>query len=71
MRTKSLVGRIVLLGFAATLIVGCDNSGSSPPMVKAPPVTDGGIQKPLPKDKMQGGGPASSGNMKNHPNDPS
>jgi hypothetical protein len=66
MRVKSVIGRAILVGSAATLLVGCDTSGSAPPMVQAPPA-EIAPTTPLPKEKTKGGGPASSGNMKRLP----
>jgi len=70
MRAKFVFGLLLLWGIAPIfMMAGCDNSGNSPPIIKAPAGTPGGVT-PLPPEKTKGGGPGSSGNMKGEPGGP-
>jgi len=72
MRAKSVFGLLLLWGIAPIFtltLVGCDNSGTAPPIIKAPAGQPGGVT-PLPPEKTKGGGPSSSGNMKGEPGGP-
>jgi len=64
MRMKQVLGSATLGAFVATLSIGCGSS--EVPMVTAPAYQAPPAQ-PLPKDVKQGGGKASSGNMKMNP----
>jgi hypothetical protein len=66
MRVKSVVGLAIIVVSEATLLVGCDSSGTNPKMVDAPPASIA-PSTPLPAEKIKGGGAASSGNMKRLP----
>jgi hypothetical protein len=69
-RLKSLVGWVTVLCFSAALMAGCDTSGTNPKAIEVPASGTGGdVNKPLPTDVKQGGGPGSSGNMKKSPAD--
>jgi hypothetical protein len=64
------LGLMVLCGIAPIFtMVGCDSSGTNPPIIKAPPAAPG-KEAPLPADPHKGGGPGSSGNMKGEPGGP-
>jgi hypothetical protein len=63
MKLKTVVSVSILAAFMTVSTVGCSNDV---PITDAPAHTPAPT-KELPKDPKQGGGPASSGNMKRNP----